>query len=508
MSGLPSGWVRATLESLRSNHVFSMVDGPYGSNLKTDDYVDQGARVVRLGNIGVGKFVDRVKAYVSAEKFAQLIKHRVVAGDLLIAALAEPVGRACVAPSDLGDAIVKADCIKMTVHEEIPTKYVMNWLNSPAGQAQTEERSRGIGRLRINLANLRAAPVPVAPLEEQKRMVDRLNRLEVHREVAKESLDAIPPLLEKFRQSVLAAAFRGDLTADWRRQNPDVEPASVLLERIRAERRQRWEDAELAKMRAKGKEPKDDKWRSKYQEPSVAPDSLLGLPDGWYWSSLDFAGDWSSGGTPARGIAEFYGGDIPWVKTGDLNDGRIEEVPESLTQAGIENSSAKLFPPGTLLIAMYGATIGKLGMLGFEAATNQACAALLPSESSSMCRDYLFFWLLRMRPELRKLGQGGAQPNISQGILRGLCVPVPSPEEQALIVERIKEQFDMIERIVEVLEFSKARLSTLSQSILAKAFRGELVPQDPNDEPASVLLERIRAERAASPPTRKRKTRA
>ena len=145
-------------------------------------------------------------------------------------------------------------------------------------------KGKGIGVQNISARDIGNTRILVPPAKEQRRIVTKLEALQQRTRRARTALDAIPPLLEEFRQSVLTSAFRGDLTADWRAQNPDVEPASVLLERIRQERRHRWEEAELAKMKAKGKVPKDDRWKERYKEPQKADrQTLAQLPRGWCW---------------------------------------------------------------------------------------------------------------------------------------------------------------------------------------------------------------------------------
>jgi len=337
--------------------------------------------------------------------------------------------------------------------------------------------------------------LPAPPLPEQRRIVTRIESLQARSRRAREAVDAIPPLLERFRQSVLAAAFRGDLTADWRRENPDVEPASVLLERIRAERKRRWLDAEAEKARSKA-EAKAQKagkpWtetddrkaleagrkrvEKRYKEPEpVDPQGLPKLPEGWCWAALGEVGIWSSGGTPSRRNPDYYGGEIPWAKTGELRDGPITEVGERITEAGLANSAAKLFPAGTILVAMYGATIGRIGVLTFAAATNQACAALLPDRASSTSRDYLFWFLRGCQEAFRALGQGGAQPNISQTVLKAFPIPIPPPPEQAAVANRCAEQFQAIDAAEMGRAAAVEQLDRLGQSVLAKAFRGELL---------------------------------
>ena len=146
----------------------------------------------------------------------------------------------------------------------------------------------GTTRLKLTQAALRRVHLQIAPLDEQRRIVAKLDVLRARSRRAKHALDAVPALLDRLRQSILAAAFGGDLTADWREQNPDVEPASELLKRIRIERRKRWEEAELAKLTAKGKPPKDDRWKDKYVEPEPVDETdLPDLPEGWCWASVD-----------------------------------------------------------------------------------------------------------------------------------------------------------------------------------------------------------------------------
>lgn len=210
----------------------------------------------------------------------------------------------------------------------------------------------------------------------------------------------------------------------------------------------------------------------------------------------------TSGGTPKRTRPDLYGGLIPWIKSGELGDGVVVSTEESISDQALQESSAKLLPEGTLLIAMYGATIGKLGRVGMPAAaTNQAVAAMLPSDEV----DSRFLWnvLRALRIDLVRLGKGGAQPNISQSILRGLEIPVPSLDVQTDASDALERSTSVYQEAVAAVDVALRRSGALRRSVLAAAFSGQLVPQDPDDEPASVLLERIRAERAAAPPTKR-----
>ena len=169
------------------------------------------------------------------------------------------------------------------------------------------------------------------------------------------------------------------------------------------------------------------------------------MPKSWCVVKLGDIGKWQAGGTPNRGVKEYYGGNIPWLKTGDLNDGFINKIPECITQAGLDNSSAKLNPKDSVLIAMYGATIGKIGILTFPAATNQACCACV--DYPLLEKIYLFYFLLSHRDAFIMQGGGGAQPNISKEIILNTEIPLPPINEQKRIAEMITEVFSFLDKI-------------------------------------------------------------
>ena len=172
-----------------------------------------------------------------------------------------------------------------------------------------------------------------------------------------------------------------------------------------------------------------------------------------------------------------------------MNDGLITYIPENITEEAVANSSAKLNPEGSVLIAMYGATIGKLGILTFPATTNQACCACI--QYDAVIQDYLFYFLLSQRNEFIAKGGGGAQPNISKEIIVGTMVPIPPLAEQERIVCEIKRWFALIDQIEQGKVDLQATIKQAKSKILDLAIHGKLVPQNPTDEPASELLKRI-----------------
>ena len=213
------------------------------------------------------------------------------------------------------------------------------------------------------------------------------------------------------------------------------------------------------------------------------------VPDNWVWTTLSEVGTWQSGGTPSRSNKSYYGGNIPWLKTGDLNDGLISDIPESITEEAVANSSVKINPTDSVLIAMYGATIGKLGILTFPATTNQACCACI--EYEAVAQMYLFYFLLSQRTAFIEKGGGGAQPNISKEIIVNTYIPLPPLSEQHRIVAEIKKWFTLIEQIEQGKTVLQTTIKQTKSKILDLAIHGKLVPQDPNDEPAIELLKRI-----------------
>lgn len=272
------------------------------------------------------------------------------------------------------------------------------------------------------------------------------------------------------REKILEQAMRGNLVP----QDENDQPATDLIKEITAERQRKI---------------KDKIWR-KIKVDAVNEEACpYPLPTNWMWVRLGQIGDWGSGSTPQRGKTEYYGGDVVWLKTGELKDGYVTDSEEHITELALREGSFRLNQPGDVLIAMYGATIGKLAILEVEATTNQACCACTPS--SLVNNKFLFYYLRSLRQHLRELGEGGAQSNISKEKIVNTLFPLPPTKEQDRIVEQIDELMHLCDEWEKEVIFQKGETARLRERILFDATHGLLVTQDEQDEPATALYENI-----------------
>lgn len=387
---------------------------------------------------------------------------------------------------------------------DIPPKYWSLYFCSVLKSIQRDKSSAIPG---ISREDIYKIDVPLPPLNEQRRIVAKLEKLLAKVDTCKERLDKIPGILKRFRQSVLSAACSGRLTADWRENNPDVESAEELLKRIQDERRATWEKTQLIKMISKGEEPKNDKWKTKYKElniPNVG--NLSELPQNWSYTFIE----------PLLSITR------RGMKTGPFGSllKKHEHQLDGVPVLGIENIAALKFvagnkiyvtkekanelleynaQPGDILISRSG-TVGEVcvvpeGIGEARISTNLVRIALTLNGMLPFFFCMLFNGSPFVLSQVSDLCKGSTRDFLNQDILSSIIFSLPPLLEQQEIVRRVETLFKTADQIEQRYQKARTYIDQLTQSILAKAFRGELVPQDPNDEPASVLLERIRAER-------------
>ena len=267
----------------------------------------------------------------------------------------------------------------------------------------------------LSVATINEVLLPVPPIEEQKRIANEIEKwFDLIKEIESGKVE-LKSYIKQTKSKILDLAISGKLVP----QDPNDEPTIELLKRINLDF-----------------QPCDN---SHYENLPFEE------PDGWCWATLGSIGKWQSGATPSRMRKDYYGGDIPWLKTGDLNDWYITDIPEYITQQALNETSVKLNPAGSILIAMYGATIGKIGILTMPATTNQACCACI--SHNGIEQMYLFYYLLSHKEEFVRQGGGGAQPNISKEKIVETLIPIPPLSEQLRIIKAIEAIFNQIDTI-------------------------------------------------------------
>ncbi|MEZ4269348.1 MAG: restriction endonuclease subunit S [Myxococcota bacterium] len=488
---LPPGWASARVGEISRRVVVGFV-GPAKQHYRAEGVPFLMGKNIRNGALDLSDI-----SRVTLEFHRSLPKSELHAGDVAVVRIGRS-GDAAVVPGGLGPA----NCAGLVVVKQ-PTgtspEFLARYFNSPQGKRASEDEARGVTRKTLNTRKVEQALVPVPPLNEQRRIVAKIEALQERSKAAKDALDAIPPLLEKFRQSVLAAAFRGDLTKSWRERQPEIEPAAVLLDRIRAERRRRFSEANPKK---------------KYVEPApVDPSGLPELPAGWCWVRLQDIASLLNGdrGKNYPNQREYVEVGLPFINAGHIRpDGTLSgEEMNFITREKFNELAAGKIEPGDLVYCLRG-TLGKTATVDplIEGAIASSLAIIRPGEAEY--RKFLYYFLVSPlgRAEIKKYDNGSAQPNLSAASVGQYLLPMPPRHELSAFCSAIEEALAAVAASVSPLKRSLALAQTLDQSILAKAFRGELVPQDPNDEPASVLLERIRAEREAAGPAKTKRRRS
>lgn len=495
---LPAGWVKAKIGDVVSRDGI-FVDGDW---VESEDQDPTGnVRLIQLADVGDGVYRNRSSRFLTENKAYELRCTFLKVGDVLIARMPDPLGRACIFPGDPKKSVTAVDvCIVRTGANGANHRWLMWAINSLHFRTQVAALQSGSTRKRISRSNLATIEMPIPPFAEQRRIVAEIEKQFTRLDAGVAALERAQANLKRYRASVLKAACEGRLVPTEaelaRAESRDYEPADHLLARILKKRRAKWETDQLAKMQAQGKAPKDDKWKEKYQEPA-GPDTtdLPELPEGWVWCSLGQVFEVDVGATPTRAKKEYWDGSIPWVSSGEVAFCRIRKTRETITELGLANSSTEIHPPGTVLIGMIGEgkTRGQVAILDIPACNNQNSAAIRVSEAG-LPPEYVYRYLGGQYERNRQLGSGNNQPALNKSRVQEILFPLAPLAEQHRIVAEVERRLSVVDELEAVITTNLKRAERLRQSILKRAFEGELVPQDPNDEPASALLERIRAE--------------
>ena len=351
-------------------------------------------------------------------------------------------------------------------------------------------------RPRVDFGQLQSFSFALPPKREQTRIVNLLDELFDDLATGNAALKRCQEKLRLYRASVLKAAVEGDLTADWRSKHPDTEPASTLLQRILAERRKRWEQEQLRTYVQKGTQPPKN-WQAKYKEP-VAPETtvLHSLPDKWCWASLDQLGPIDRGRSKyrPRNAAFLYGGPYPFIQTGDVKRANryLLEHTQTYSEAGLDQS--RLWPRYTLCITI-AANIAETAILSYPACFPDSIIGVLFAPSL-VSVEYVELFMQSVKSQVSNRAHATAQKNINNHTLRKLAVPLPPMAEQQKIAARASAHLTAVDQTMVDVDTKLNDGGKLRQSLLHAAFTGKLLPQNPNDEPASQLIERISAKRS------------
>jgi type I restriction enzyme S subunit len=355
-------------------------------------------------------------------------------------------------------------------------------------------------------------PMVVAPAAEQIRIVEKLEELLSDLDAGVAELKAAQKKLAQYRQSLLKAAVEGALTAEWRAKNNPRETGAQLLERILKERRARWEAKQLAKFKEQGKTPPKN-WQSKYPEP-VKPDTsnLPELPEGWAWTSLDQLAELITSGS--RGWADYYAeSGAMFIRSQNINKDWLDLTDVAFVSPPQTSEGVRtLVQRNDVLLTITGANVGKVAHVdvAIEEAYVSQHVSLIRLVDSVLSKYLHLFLTARAggRGQLDELAYGAGKPGLNLQQIASVVVPIPSADEIDVIIETVAFYIGRAYLQEAAIDHSLKHSAAQRKNILKAAFSGHLVPQDPNDEPASVLLERIRAERAKREKEHKARKRA
>ena len=434
---LPDGWRWVALNDVQADEPRAITDGPFGSNLTSAHYTQAGPRVVRLQNIGDGKFVD-AQAHISPAHFAGLRQHEVNAGDLLIASLGDDPPRACIAPAWLGPAIVKADCIRVRLGNHVDPRWVLYSLQTEATRRWCAEKTYGVGRPRLGLKAIRAIPVPLAPLDEQQRIVeileDHLSRLDA----ADSQLNTLGGRLAALQHGLLTHELLGASLAP--------EPGTAPLTEVGTD------DGVLA-----------------------------GLPKGWAWRRLHELADVAGGVTKdSKRQADPSYVEVPYLRVANVQRGRLDL--STVTNIRVPEKTAtqlRLLPEDVLLNE--GGDRDKLGR-GWVWEGQVANCIHQNHVFRARVRDramdpYLLSWAANTLggPWCERNGKQSVNlASISLSRIRMMPIPVPPVDAQPAIVARIRDGLNAATRLDNSAKAARRRGRALRRSLLATAFSGQL----------------------------------
>ena len=454
MTELPEGWCQSTLgEATASTRPIC-----YGV-LKPGPYVASGVPMLRIVDI-VGYKVDTSLVHrISSELDKEFERSRLKGGELLLS-IQGTVGRAALCPESLAGANISRTLAVIEPDRRFQKGFLRFYFWHLALERGYD--AGGTTRASLNISTLREMLLPLPPTFEQARIVAAIDEAFSKLDAGETGLRTVRQLLKRMREAVLAAAVTGRLVP----QDPADTPATKVLADLGVER--------------------------------LADDDRGELPTSWEWVRLGDVCRVRVGATPSRSEPALWGGAVAWVSSGEVSFNRIRSTRETIAADALAGRPDRILPVGTVMLAMIGEgrTRGQPAILDIPAAHNQNCASIQMS-ASPFTSEWLFTFLSSRYEQTRRAGSGNNQPALNKRLVESIEVPLAPPQEQIRIVTEVDRQLSFIASCEQALDVGLNRSGALRRTILNAAFEGRLVPQDPSDDPASTLLEQIRAERAA-----------
>lgn len=422
---IPESW-----EWVRLTDITELIEDCPHSTAKDEG---KGYPLVRTPNIGFAKLLLDGVHRVSESVYNKRNERAVPQAYDLIYAREATAGNVAVIEDGQKVCLGQRTVLVRPMHNTIDSYCLAYFILSPYSYNTLVGKSTGTTVAHVNLSDFRPFVLPLPPLAEQHRIVAKIEELLPKVEEygkAQEALNKLnEELPERLKKSVLQEAITGRLVP----QDPKDEPASVLLAKIRKEKEQLVKAGKLKK-------------KDLIEIPITEDEIPFDIPESWEWCRIKQLFETTSGGTPEKGHPEYYGGEIPWVKVGDLIKKNIDKTDECISEEGLNHSSAKLFPKGTILVAMYcNDAIGKSSIIELPMTTNQAICGLFPNPS--VFADYIYYAIQANRTELQEKAAGGAQKNINQKIVNDMLIPLPPLAEQHRIVEKLEQVLGEIDKL-------------------------------------------------------------
>ena len=489
---LPDGWCSTTVSQIAE--VF------LGKTPAKADYASRGGlKVVKFRDLHNGS-IDFSKAeagFIRAGSGVSTGLRELRAGDVLITSAAhsgENIGKKCAyvssLPSEFDRVFFTGELLNIRCKIDTLSRWVYHFFCSTDGYLEIQDAVTGV---HLTGGRAQLMQVPLAPLAEQSRILAEIERTAARVASSQERLARSPQIARRLRQSILAAACSGRLTADWRVAHGGIERGHQLLTRIEKARRK-------AATSTREQNQVAEAFEEARLQIGLMETGLENIPESWEGTRIGAIGTVVNGSTPSRNQPKLWGGAIPWVSSGEVRNNVITETRERISGPGYDSCSVRLLPRGTVLLAMIGEgkTRGQTAVLDVEATINQNVAAVLIPHGLVDSR-FLWRWFQFQYEATRERGSGSGPQALNCQRVRELPFVLPPLAEQVEIVRRVDELLSAAGRIERRFELASAKADKIMSSLLAKAFRGELVPTEADlaaevgrdYETASALLERI-----------------